>query len=140
MKVQEKMRRDVITTSPNVGVTVARQLMWAAHVRQLPVVSQGRLVGLVFDRQLEGLSRGWVADVMSTGSLLLQVEPDFDLQEAAFLLWAYDVDGLPVTEDGELVGIITRTDVLHGFMSALGEPVFVLEDVHTGLYPVRRRA
>src|SRR5260370_29341171 len=132
MLVRDYMTRHPIMVGPEVAVSEAQRLMMENHVRQLPVVGDGkRLVGLVtrqrlavspemlgsldvweITRYLSGLT---VGKVMITGKDLHTIEPNATLEEAAGLLIRHRVGGLPVGEDGDVVvGIITEADLLIG--------------------------
>src|SRR5437868_985359 len=138
MLVRDYMTRHPIMVGPEVPVAEAQRLMMENHVRQLPVVGDGkRLIGLVtrqrlaispellasldvweITRYLSGLTAG---KVMITGQDLHTIGPDATLEEAAELLIKHRVGGLPVVEDGDVVvGIITETDLLIELQLLLG--------------------
>src|SRR5207249_647203 len=50
----------------------------------------------------------------------LTVSPLATVEEAAQLLLTHQIDGLPVLEDGKLVGIITTSDVMHALLDVMG--------------------
>jgi len=138
MLVRDYMTRHPIMVGPEVGVAEAQRLMMENHVRQLPVVGDGkRLLGLVTRQRLSVspeqlasldvweitryLSSLTVGKVMITGSDLHTISPDATLEEAAALLIAHKLGGLPVVEDGNVVvGIITETDLLIELQHLLG--------------------
>ena len=138
MLVRDYMTRHPIMVGPEVGVAEAQRLMMANHVRQLPVVGDGkRLLGMVTRQQLtvspeqlgsldvweitRYLSSLTVARVMITGSELHTIGPDATLEEAAALLIEHKLGGLPVVEEGDVVvGIITETDLLIELQHLLG--------------------
>src|SRR5215510_12004192 len=120
MLVRDYMTRHPIMVGPEVGVAEAQRLMMANHVRQLPVVSDGkRLLGLVTRQRLavspeqlgsldvweltRYLSSLTVGKVMITGGDLQTIGPDATLEEAAALLIEHKLGGLPVVEDGDVV-------------------------------------
>ncbi len=135
MFVRERMTRHPLTVSPDASVHKAQVLMCEGHVRQLPVVDHGRLVGivsmgdiyrraplgtLVLDaREAEQL----LDHVLIGGVMTLQpevVEPDTPLLDAARRILQRRIGALPVVEQGQLVGILTGSDVLQALLSALG--------------------
>lgn len=138
MLVRDYMTRHPIMVGPEVSVTEAQRLMMENHVRQLPVVGDGkRLLGLVtrqrlsvspeqlgsldvweITRYLAGLT---VGKLMITGKDLTTIGPNATLEEAAGLLIEHKVGGLPVVEDGDVVlGIITETDLMIQLQHLLG--------------------
>jgi acetoin utilization protein AcuB len=92
--------------------------------RHLPVVEDGRLVGILSDRDLRpvllspGLARARVRELMSED--LTTVGPDAPLEEAASLLVVKKIGCLPVVAQGRLVGIVTETDLLAVLVELLG--------------------
>jgi acetoin utilization protein AcuB len=138
MLVRDYMTRHPIMLGPEMAVAEAQRMMMENHVRQLPVVGDGkRLLGLVtrqrlavspdllasmdvweITRHLSGLT---VGKVMIAGDDLHTIGPDATLEEAAGLLIEHKLGGLPVVEDGDVVvGIITETDLLIELQHLLG--------------------
>jgi acetoin utilization protein AcuB len=132
MNVGEHMSRPTIVVSPTTPVTAAMKLLRERRVRRLPVVDDGALVGIVSERDLlrampspattlsvweipELLERLLVKDVMTRD--VIAVRPTTPIQEAAQLLIDRRIGGLPVVEDGHVVGIITETDIFRVFCS-----------------------
>jgi acetoin utilization protein AcuB len=131
MLVRDKMTRDVITITPDQSLRMAKERLRKHGVRRLPVVRDGKLVGIVTDRDVR---RAWAspATSLSTHKLLylldrvtveevmtpqpLTVTPETPLLEAARLLHDRRIGGLPVVEGGTVVGIITETDLLGAFI------------------------
>jgi acetoin utilization protein AcuB len=137
MLVKDYMTRHPIMIEPHMRVTEAQQLMAANNIRHLPVVIEGkRLQGLVTRQRLaipaerlnsldvweltRYLSELTVRKVMVTGPDLQTVDPDKTLEEAAELMIRHKIGGLPVVEDGIVVGIITETDLLIELQNLLG--------------------
>ncbi len=96
------------------------------HGRHFPVVADGRLVGILSDRDLraahgEGRRDDTpVADLMSTDVVTLG--PDAPLSEAARLMAEGKLGALPVVEGERLLGILTLTDVVEHCLGTLREP------------------
>ena len=121
------MTTDVVTIQPQNSIAVAIRLMRQGQLRRLPVVEDGALAGIVTSgdlRRITGLASIlkdpsqdnflWhhipVANVMTRDPLSLA--PDAPISEAARLLVAHKIGGLPVVDAGRLVGIITTSDLL----------------------------
>lgn len=124
MKVRNHMSADPVTVSPQATVDEALTLMRQHGIRHLPVVDQGRLVGLATDNELRSawfpslLSEVTVANLMAPDPLTVPAEAT--IYQAARLLHNHRLTGLPVLEDGRLAGIITLTDVLGVLVEILG--------------------
>ena len=134
--VADIMTTDVVTIEPHNSIATAIRLMRQGQLRRLPVVENGVLVGIVTSgdlRRITGLASIlkdpsqdnflWhhipVANVMSRNPISLA--PDTPISEAARLLVEHKIGGLPIVEDGRLVGIITTSDLLETLMEAEGE-------------------
>jgi acetoin utilization protein AcuB len=137
MKIQFWMKRPV-TVKPRDSVLAARHLMEEHRFNQLPVVVDGRLVGVVTDRDLRdafpsvldvlrrrrGHASGAdpaaiaVEDVMSRN--VLSLDPDGLVVDAARLMRRERIGAVPVVDHGRLVGILTRSDVLDAFVEVAG--------------------
>lgn len=136
MLVGERMTRNPITVTEDTNIDDALHLMRERKVRRLPVLDHaGKMVGIVSDRDLLHaspspatslsvyelhylLSKLTVKRVMS--SPVITVSPDTPLEEAARIMADNKIGGLPVTEAGKLVGIITETDIFKTLLELLG--------------------
>ena len=129
MNVRDCMKRPVITVTPDTLIDNAIETMREKHVRRLPVVENGKLVGLV-TRNIIGeavppspapltlwgihyaLSCIKVRDVMITDVTV--VHPDDTIKEVVALSEKHRIGTFPVVDaNGNLVGILTNTDLLH---------------------------
>lgn len=94
-------------------------------IRSLPVVAGGMLVGMVTLNEIRAVPRDrWdatsAADIMATVADLHVVRPEDELMTALSILAQYDVNQLPVVEDGRLVGLLSRSHVI-GFLQVRAE-------------------
>jgi CBS domain-containing protein len=127
MKVRELMTKDVATVGRNDELTIADDIMNMKRLRHLPVVEDGRLVGILTQRDLfhaalstalnfgekaqkEFLKTVVVKEVMTDE--VLTIDPGADIKEAARRMMEHKVGCLPVVENGKLVGLVTETDLL----------------------------
>ncbi|MCC6659529.1 MAG: CBS domain-containing protein [Phycisphaerales bacterium] len=116
MRLQNIMRTDVVTIDAAKTATVAWTRMRQQRIRHLVVTDNGRLVGLVSERDLGGRAGDAnregraVRDLMS--SRLVYADPKMTLRQAANLMRGRLVGCLPVMDGDQLVGIVTATDVL----------------------------
>jgi acetoin utilization protein AcuB len=130
MFVRDIMTREPVTVRPESDPLAAVAILKCGDFRRLPVVdSDGSLVGMVGDSDLEVfLSKAGSPGVMKRQhrveqvmrGLVITVTPDCPLEEAAELMTSHKVGGLPVVEDGRLVGIVTDSDIFSQFAHVLG--------------------
>jgi acetoin utilization protein AcuB len=96
--------------------------MQAGGFHRLPVVTDGKLVGIVTDRDLREhhghLEHTKINGVMSERPFT--VTPATTLEEAAKILLERQIGGLPVVAEGRLVGMITTSDILNAFLDVMG--------------------
>ena len=136
MLVKERMSRPVITVHPEMPVQEALNLMREERVRRFPVVDRhGRMVGIVSERDLLHaapsdatslsiwevhylVSKITVKKVMTRQ--VITIAEDTPLEEAARIMADHKFGGLPVVREGEVVGIITETDLFKIFLEMLG--------------------
>ena len=134
MLVRSRMTADVITASPNTTLAEALTLTRSHRIRHLPIVQDGRLVGVVTDRDLRlamppiwaeqqdelrrALREKTVGEVMVTS--IITTDPDTPIEQAAKLLYEHRIGCLPVMKDQTLLGILTETDVLRSFVELFG--------------------
>lgn len=123
MKVARRMVSKVITTTPSATVDDALHLLQQNNFRHLPVVDRGTFVGFVSEsdlRQVVVLPGGKdvrIEDVMKKDPIT--IGPEENLEEAARRIYEHRVGGLPVLEDGKLVGIVTAGDILAAFIELM---------------------
>jgi acetoin utilization protein AcuB len=129
MLVRSRMTTDVHTASPETTIAEALSITRAHRIRHLPILAEGRLVGVVTDRDLrlamppmwadehdeltEALHTKRVGELMITD--IVTIQPDTPVEEAARLLYTHRIGCLPIMEDDQLVGILTETDLLRAF-------------------------
>ena len=129
--VEDSMTREVTTLGSDATAAEALTLCRERRIRHLPVLQEGRLVGIVSDRDLRAaapvlgapdraaaLEQIRVADVMNRE--VLTVHPRAPIEDAASDMYERKIGCLPVVSDGNLVGIITSTDVMHALVMLLG--------------------
>ena len=137
--VADIMKSNPVTVTPRNAIRTAINLMREGGYRRLPVVDRGRLVGIITDRDLRRAANSpfvvreqwydnFILDHIEVGSCMtpnpLTIEPTAPIADAARLMRNHKIGGLPVVTDGQLVGIITETDLLDFLIELLaGEPV-----------------
>ena len=122
MLVGKRMTPNPVTVAPGETLAAARAKMQAGHFRRLPVVKDEKLAGMLTDRDvrqhLGHEERTRVTAAMTEDPIT--VTPATTLEDAAQLLLERQIGGLPVVEDGKLVGIITTSDILTAFLDVMG--------------------
>jgi acetoin utilization protein AcuB len=136
MFVEKRMSHPVITIKPDIPIHDALNLMRKESIRRLPVVNdRGQMVGIVSEMDILHanpsdatslsvwelnylLSRIKVSDVMTRD--VVSVVVDTPIEEAARIMADSKIGGLPVMRDGDLVGMITETDLFKAFLELLG--------------------
>lgn len=116
MELLEIMTTPVLTLAPSEPASDAFARMRDAGVRHAIVVTDGSVAGVVSERDLGGplggaVRRGkTVADLMQRDAWTAR--PDLRLEDAVRLMRERRIGCIPVVDDGELVGIVTRSDLL----------------------------
>lgn len=114
--VADLMTRDVVTIKPSTRPRECVRLMRMHGVGALPVVEDGRLVGIVTMTDLVLREDGPTAAKLMT-SRVMAVHPETPVRGAVRVMFEHRVNRLPVTDrDGRLLGIISRSDVLRIFL------------------------
>lgn len=130
MLVRDVMSSPAVTVAPRTSVKEGLRLLDRHHVTALPVVgTDGHLLGVVSEadllhdavrhddrtsmipREHTHVAARTVEDVMST--LSMTVSPDSDLSDAVELMTGTAVKSLPVVDRGRVVGVVSRSDVVH---------------------------
>lgn len=136
MLVKNWMSKNVISVDVNDSMHDAMKLMKENNIRMLPVMEEGKLVGIITDRDIKRASasdattleiheltylmiRIKVMDIMNKNPITVRF--DHTLEETAEILLKNKISGVPVVGDkGDVVGIITQTDLFRALISMTG--------------------
>ncbi len=135
MYVRNRMTVNPITVSPDTMIATALELMREKSINRIPVVKDEKLVGIITERKLMEvspssatslsifeinylLSKTKVEQVMT--KKVVTVAPDDLLEVAALKMRDNRVGGLPVVENGKVVGIITESNIFDAFIEIMG--------------------
>ena len=135
IRVADWMSEGVLAVETFDSIAIARQLMAKHRVNQLPVLDDDRLIGIVTDRDIRDAyptsmmidqtraidqfaEKVTVEEVMSRDIFI--VRPETPLVQAVSLLRKHRIGSLPVVKNRQLVGIITRSDILDFVLSGDG--------------------
>ncbi len=135
MFVRKKMTSNPFTISPDQTILDAQELMKQHNIRRLPVLKNGKLVGVVSKEDIlrASPSKATTFSIGEINYLLaktkiskimtkdpLTISSNALLEEAATLMRDHGVSFLPVVDDNKLVGIITESDIFDSFIELLG--------------------
>jgi len=135
MFVGERMSHPVVSVSPETPIHDVLIMFKKEHIRRAPVVKDGKMVGIVSERDLLNaspspvtslsvwemnymLSKVTVKQVMSRK--IKTVDIGTPIEEAARIMADSKIGGLPVMQNGKVVGIITETDLFKVFLELMG--------------------
>ncbi len=136
MLVKDWMSTNVITLNVNDTMQDAINVSMEHHISLMPVMEEGKLVGIVTDRDLKRaspsdatlldiqqimyhLSRLEVGAIMSRYPITVPL--DFTVEETAEVLLTNGISGAPVVDQkGEILGVITKNDLFKAMISLSG--------------------
>lgn len=129
------MTAQVFTVNPEDSIADTVVLMREKKISRMPVVEKGKLVGFVTDGDLREVSPS-PATTLSIFELnyliaktpirevaikkVVTCHPDTKIEEAALLMRDHKIGGLPVVDEGKVIGIITGSDILDAFLDIMG--------------------
>lgn len=127
MQVRELMQTEVVTLAEGDRLDLADTIMRLGRIRHLPVISNGRVVGILSQRDLfraaistalhlrPEAEREWLGKIAIREVMVRPVitaTPGMSVREAVGLMLEHKIGCLPVVENGELVGLVSETDFL----------------------------
>jgi CBS domain-containing protein len=138
MRVRDVMTTDVTTVAPDTDLRDVAALLVKERISGVPVIEAGSVVGVVSEQDIlfkerpsDNLHRAVLAWLLDEGDLMLKIDarragdamsrppitisPLRTVADAASLMLDENVSRLPVVENGRLVGIVTRHDLVRAF-------------------------
>jgi len=138
MEIQQWMKHPVHCVKPLDTIAHAREIMEMHRINQLPVIAGGRLVGIITDRDVRAAypsvfdgpalagkkarpspssnPESVTVEMVMTPNVLT-LSPHDTMPNAARLMRRERVGAVPIVENGKVVGIIARSDVLDAFVA-----------------------
>ena len=135
MFVGERMSHPVISVTPETPINEALAMFKKERIRRAPVIKDGKLLGIVSERDLLNASPSpvtslsiWEMNYLISKVTIKQVmskkvktvDVDTPIEEAARIMADSKIGGLPVMQSGKLVGMITETDLFRIFLELMG--------------------
>ena len=117
MKVKDLMTSDPAKVGPDDVIAQAATLMKQEDCGAIPVVRDGKLIGIVTDRDIaiRVVAEGRDAKTTKVSEMMsadpITIAPDADIAEAASLMATSQIRRLPVVENGQLLGIIVTAQL-----------------------------
>jgi CBS domain-containing protein len=116
--------RRLVARPPTVSRDSGREALIESGVRHLLLLDRGSLVGVLSVRDLSGSAPVGGAASPTLAALVcmrpISIAPDLPVRVAAVMMCDLGIGCLPIVEDGSVVGVVTRTDILRAFADALG--------------------
>jgi acetoin utilization protein AcuB len=128
MLVRDVMSAPVLTIPPSTTLRDAAALLHERSIRHLPVVEEGRLVGVITDRDLRCVTSTLCESPYDAGAPVARAmarppvtaDPMDAVEEAARAMRERKIGCLPVVQDGSVVGIVTGMDLLDAIIRMAG--------------------
>ena len=132
--VRKIMMGSPVTLTPDDTLDLANNVISLGRIRHIPVVANGKLVGLLSERDLIGAAANRIfglnqkskSALLKTESVksimkkrLVTVTPDTPIKDAARLMADKKIGCVPVISAGALVGLVTTTNVLR-YLESIG--------------------
>lgn len=132
MLIEEIMKREVVTLSPDHTINDALAIMKENKIRHLPIVSKEmEVLGLITDRDLKDAVPSLYSEATNENvytkpleeimkrNLILGHPMDF-VEETAVIFYDNQIGCLPIVSNNKLVGIVTETDLLYKYIELTG--------------------
>ena len=134
--VRQFMTSPVTSLPSSARLLEAGLLLRAGRIRHIPIIDEGKLVGILSDRDVQRCTPSMLTRVTAdeynaifentlVGRVMTRdpqhISPDASLHDAAAQLRAQKLGCLPVVENGQVVGIITKDDMLAALVHLLNE-------------------
>lgn len=128
------MSRKVLSLKPKAPAIDAWELMHEHNIRHVPIIENGKVVGIVSDRDMRSLihsgrSRAThslfeksIESIMTRKPIC--ITPEASIREAGEIICREKVGALPVVEEGTLVGIVSERDVIWALLENTREMEF----------------
>lgn len=137
MKVKDRMSTEVKTATMDTSLMEALHMMEEYRIRRIPIMDKTKLVGIVTLSDLNRaapsavtslsvheinylLGKTKLKDIVPKKQQVITIGSENYIETAAKRMRAHNVGGLPVVDDGRLMGIVTETDIFDALIDILG--------------------
>ena len=137
MKVKDRMSTDVKTATMETSLLEALHMMEEHGIRRIPIMDKNKLVGIVTLSDLNRaapspvtalsiheinylLGKTKLRDIVPKKQKVITIGSENYIETAAKVMRAHNISGLPVVDDGRLVGIVTETNIFDALIDILG--------------------
>ncbi|MGI6433946.1 MAG: CBS and ACT domain-containing protein [Syntrophomonadaceae bacterium] len=137
MKVKDRMSSDVKTATMETSMMEALHIMEEFKIRRIPIMDKNRLVGIVTLSDLNRatpspvtslsiheinylLGKTKLKDILPKKQQVITIGSENYIETAAKRMRIHNISGLPVVDNGKLVGIVTETDIFDALIDILG--------------------
>lgn len=136
MLIKDWMATAILTVDANTSVMRATRTIKENNIRRLPVMSHGKLIGVITDRDLKEASPSTTSDIdihemyyllseMKVKDVMtdkcISLKQNDTLEKAALVMLKERISGIMVVDDEDnLVGLLSETDIMRGFIQATG--------------------
>jgi acetoin utilization protein AcuB len=118
MQIVNLMTANPIVINADDTLANAKAVMDDGRFRRLPVVEDGKLVGIVTERDVREHA-GYFRSTRVNAAMrapVISLTPYATVEDAARLMLKHKIGGLPIVDEGKLVGIVTTSDLLKAFL------------------------
>jgi acetoin utilization protein AcuB len=130
MQIANWMTRDPVCITRQDTLAKAKELMDAGRFRRLPVMENGKLEAIITDRDLRQhwgyLDSTKVSAAMTSEPVT--ITPRTTAEDAVRLMLQHKIGGLPVVENGKLVGIVSTSDLLRALLDVMQAAQQIIEE------------
>lgn len=137
MKVRDRMSPNVKTATMETSMMEALHIMEEFKIRRIPIMEKNRVVGIVTLSDLNRatpspvtslsiheinylLGKTKLRDILPRKRQIITISSENYIETAAKQMRIHNISGLPVVDDGKLVGIVTETDIFDALIDILG--------------------
>ncbi|HHY72647.1 MAG TPA: CBS domain-containing protein [Bacillus bacterium] len=120
MIIEEIMNENVVTMKPHEAIGKAVELMLLKRIRHIPIIDENEyVVGIVTDRDIKNEDLYKPISSIMKENVITGHPLDF-VEDVSALFYEHKIGCLPIVKEGNLVGIVTKSDILHTFVKVMG--------------------
>ena len=123
LKAKDVMTKKVITISPEATLVDVIELLEAKRITGVPVVDDEKVIGIITEKDILNFAFAYVASLQNTKvkeamtKNVVSFTSDTDIDKISLCFSKSDIRRVPIIDEGRLVGIISRKDLIHSLLS-----------------------